>query len=112
VDGLEQALPLSLSDNVRAPGSGVVVGIRPEHFHPLPAQAPGALPIQVDLTEPTGADTFVAGRLGTQKVTLRCSPKEPLRPGETGWFGIDSAALTVFDPATELRLDGAGAARA
>jgi multiple sugar transport system ATP-binding protein len=102
--GLPQAVPLGLPNDIGSAGSTVVVGIRPEHFHATRPDTPGALPVTVDLTEPTGADTYVAGRLGGQKVTLRCSPKDPLRPGDTAWFGIDTEAISVFDPTSQLRL--------
>jgi multiple sugar transport system ATP-binding protein len=104
LDGLPHALPLPLSPDEARPGTRAILGIRPEHFHLTAPETPGALPVQVELTEPTGADTFIAGRLGGQKVTLRCSPKDLLRPGDTAWFGIDGDAISLFDPQTQLRI--------
>jgi multiple sugar transport system ATP-binding protein len=104
LDGLAHAVPLRPAPGEARAGRAVALGIRPEQFHLTAPQTPGAVPVVVELTEPTGADTFIAGRLGEQKVTLRCSPKDPLRPGDTAWFGIDTDAISVFDPQTQLRL--------
>jgi multiple sugar transport system ATP-binding protein len=107
VAGVAQPLPLAGLNGTTAAGAPVVIGIRPEHFQATAPESPGAVPVTVDLTEPTGADTFVAGRLGDQKVTLRCSPKQRLAPGDTAWFAIDTSALSVFDPASQLSLGNA-----
>jgi multiple sugar transport system ATP-binding protein len=104
LDGLPDALPLRLSPEDASGGASVILGLRPEHFHLTTPHSQGAVPVVVELTEPTGADTFIAGRLGGQKITLRCSPKDLLRPGDTAWFDIDADAISLFDPKTQLRL--------
>jgi len=108
IAGLPHPVRLALAPDEALAEGRVTLGIRPEHFHAAQADAPGAVQVSVDLTEPTGADTYVAGRLGDQKVTLRCSPKHPIRPGDLAWFGIDSSAISVFDPSTQLRIGSAG----
>jgi multiple sugar transport system ATP-binding protein len=87
-------------------GRSVIAGIRPEHFVPVAANAPGALPITVELLEPTGADTYAVARIGSKAVTLRFAPKQAPRVGETAWIGIDPAAVNLFDPTSEQRIAG------
>ena len=85
-------------------GRSVIAGIRPEHFVPVAANAPGAVPIKVELLEPTGADTYAVARIGSKAVTLRFAPKQAPRVGDTAWVGIDPAAVNLFDPKSEQRI--------
>jgi multiple sugar transport system ATP-binding protein len=93
---------------IAAPGSAasgaVIAGIRPEHFSPAAPQAAGAIPVTVELLEPTGADTFAVAQLGGKAVTLRYAPKQAPEVGETAWVSIDPAAINLFDVKTERRI--------
>jgi multiple sugar transport system ATP-binding protein len=103
VEGLDHVLPLP----GRMPPAGeekVILGLRPEHARPVAPGTPGALPVAIDLVEPTGADTYAMGTLGATRVTLRFAPKETPAVGETAWVVPDLAAATLFDPVTEQRL--------
>lgn len=82
----------------------VIAGIRPEHFLICPPNTMNALPITVEMLEPTGADTYAMTRIGNKGVTLRFAPKQAPRVGETAWVTIDPAALNLFDPNTEQRI--------
>jgi ABC-type sugar transport system ATPase subunit len=55
-------LPLGPVRDPGADGKEVMVGIRPEHFHPSTRADAAALPVKVEVVEPTGADAFAAGR--------------------------------------------------
>ncbi len=108
-DGCTVPVPIG-SDGPRADavgamaGRSVIAGIRPEHFVPVASNAPGAVPITVELLEPTGADTYAVARIGSKAVTLRFAPKQAPRVGDTAWVGIDPAAVNLFDPKSEQRI--------
>jgi multiple sugar transport system ATP-binding protein len=84
----------------------VIAGIRPEHFVTVQPGTIGALPITIEMLEPTGADTYAMARIGSKAVMLRFAPKQAPRLGETTWVTIDAAALNLFDPRTEQRIPG------
>ena len=88
----------------QAPYREVIAGIRPEHFVAVQPNTPGALPITIELLEPTGADTYAMARIGSKAVTLRFAPKQAPRVGETAWVTVDPAAVNWFDPKTEQRI--------
>ena len=100
-DGCPVAVPIAAAAGVTG---DVIAGIRPEHFALVAPQSPGAVPITVELLEPTGADTYGTARLGGKPVTLRFAPKQAPRVGETAWLAIDPAAVNLFDPKSELRI--------
>jgi multiple sugar transport system ATP-binding protein len=82
----------------------VIAGIRPEHFTLAAPDAPGAVPLTIELLEPTGADTYALAQLGGKPVTVRFAPKQAPGVGETAWLAIDPAAVNLFDPKSELRI--------
>lgn len=51
-------------------GTAVVVGVRPEHLGVVAASDEAALPFDVNVVEPTGAETHLYGRVGEQSVTV------------------------------------------
>ena len=109
-DGCTVPVPIAIA-GARAEAIGalaarsVIAGIRPENFVPVEANAPGAVPITVELLEPTGADTYAVARIGSKAVTLRFAPKQAPRVGETAWVGVDPAAVNLFDSKSEQRID-------
>ena len=81
----------------------VIAGIRPEHWT---VQAEGqGLPAQVELLEPTGADTYATLRVGDQKVTMRFAAAQAPQQGQTLHLGLQTDAISLFDPKTEQRLN-------
>jgi multiple sugar transport system ATP-binding protein len=91
-------------------GREVVLGIRPEciaeptrHFSDTP-DAVLTMDAQVEMMEPTGAETIVVLRLGEERALGRVSPDLRLRSGESARFAIDSRKICLFDPATGDRI--------
>jgi multiple sugar transport system ATP-binding protein len=91
-------------------GREVVLGIRPEciaeptrHFSDAP-DAVLTMDAQVEMMEPTGAETIVVLRLGEERALGRVSPDMRLRSGESARFAIDSRKICLFDPATGDRI--------
>ena len=89
----------------QTPHRDVIAGVRPEHFVAAAPEMPGALPVTIELLEPTGADTYAMARIGGKAVTLRFAPKQAPKVGDTAWVSVDPAAVNLFDPKTEQRLN-------
>jgi multiple sugar transport system ATP-binding protein len=87
-------------------GREVIAGIRAEAVSLAGADmvaGPGQqfFEAQVEVIEPTGADTLVVISLGGDEFTVRLEPDVALAPGQKARFLVDLAKLVCFDPATE-----------
>ena len=95
-----QGLALSgvnLAVNCPAPaGQDVVMGLRPEH---LVLSDAALWRGQVNVVEPTGADTYVVIETAQGKVTVRTAPNVALRPGDTVGLDVQTAHVNWFDAA-------------
>jgi multiple sugar transport system ATP-binding protein len=139
-DGLELAvgrqrlpLPLAVADSVRerAGGDAIVVGVRPEAIHHVPAGVfePRALEAPVLLVESLGSDLLVhteldapavltrdqlevarevggdpAADLARARFTARLTPDVRVVPGDRVRLRVDVDRLHYFDPDTTLAL--------
>jgi multiple sugar transport system ATP-binding protein len=86
----------------------VVLGIRPECIAEADRRfGEGGLLLdaQVDMTEPTGAETIVLLRLGGHEVLGRIAPDVRLQAGATARFALDTRKICLFDPITERLID-------
>ncbi len=104
-DGCTVPMPIASASPGRGniPQQEVIAGIRPENFLMAQPNSIGALPVTIDMLEPTGADTYAMAHIGSKAVTLRFAPKQAPRLGDTVWVTVDPDALNLFDPKTELR---------
>ncbi|WP_026082632.1 ABC transporter ATP-binding protein [Mastigocladopsis repens] len=94
-------------------GQTLILGIRPEHLI-LSVPANKNLPVQVELVENLGNDTYLSTRLlepGFQKaafpineVQVRVPPERFVSYGEQLWLSLTPEKLHFFDPATELAI--------
>jgi multiple sugar transport system ATP-binding protein len=91
-------------------GREVVLGIRPECITE-PTRHPGdasgtvlTIAAQVEMIEPTGAETIVVLRLGDERALGRVSPDLRHRLGEIAQFAVDTRKISLFDPATGDRI--------
>jgi multiple sugar transport system ATP-binding protein len=85
-------------------GQPVLFGVRPEHLSIGDAGAP--LQAQVDVIEPTGADTLVFCMVGEQPVSIVLRERVDLRPGAAIALQPDVPKTHVFDAGTGLSLRG------
>ncbi|HRO12908.1 sn-glycerol-3-phosphate import ATP-binding protein UgpC [Amaricoccus sp.] len=87
-------------------GTPVLVGIRPEHLSPGPADAPGAIPVEVEAAELLGADAYGHGHLpgDSAPFVVRFPGSTPPRPGERLGAHVDPGFVHLFDAGTGRRL--------
>jgi multiple sugar transport system ATP-binding protein len=86
----------------RAVGKDVEIGVRPEHFR-IDEAAPSAR-IQVDVVEPTGAETHVYGSIGSEKVRAVFRDRVAVKPGDRLPVTVDPGHTHLFDKASGLAL--------
>ncbi|BAZ69021.1 MAG: ATP-binding cassette domain-containing protein [Pelatocladus maniniholoensis HA4357-MV3] len=95
-------------------GRTLILGIRPEHFI-LSVPATKNLPVQVELVENLGNDSYLSTKLiGSsfqQPVTtsgnslqVRVPPERIVHVGEQLWLSLTAEKLHFFDPETELAI--------
>ncbi|RMC36232.1 ABC transporter ATP-binding protein [Paracoccus alkanivorans] len=104
VDG--SLLPTTLMAGQAAGHKSLTLGIRPEHFEVV-GEGQG-IAADIRLVEPLGSDTLVHAFAAGQEVIARVSPD--LRPvtGQRLWLSPASGKAHLFDPETEVRIDGTG----
>jgi multiple sugar transport system ATP-binding protein len=80
----------------------VFFGLRPECIREEGGRVDFAvLAAEVELSEPTGAETVVLIHLAGERLRARVSPDIRLAPGQRAPFAIDTRTACLFDPATE-----------
>ncbi|HYD57810.1 MAG TPA: sn-glycerol-3-phosphate ABC transporter ATP-binding protein UgpC [Burkholderiales bacterium] len=79
-------------------GRDVLLGIRPEHL----SIAPDGLPAEVQLVEPTGADTQIFCRVNGTDVVAVVRERHAFRPGER--VRLRPQQTYLFDPSSGARL--------
>lgn len=93
-------LPHRASDLAAWLGCTVLLGVRPEQITDRRTAHRADLPelmADVDLTEPTGADTLVSIRLNDTKICCRVHPGEAAVPGQPMPFVVDLSKSLLFD---------------
>ncbi len=85
-------------------GQTLTLGIRPEHLN-IGAAAPKNLPVQVELVEALGSETYLAVRfVGASEETAllqaRIEPDRAIRLGEELWLSISADKIHFFDHVT------------
>ena len=76
-----------------APSAAKIYGIRPEHFH----LDENGISIEVAVTEPTGAETMVLGRLGKQNITCVFRERITATAGSTIKISPDLQTVHLFN---------------
>src|SRR5262249_11935924 len=80
-------------------GREVFLGIRPECI----TDRAGGVPFvaEVEMSEPTGAETLVLLRAGNERLRARVAPDARLALGQPASFSVDTRTACLFDPQTE-----------
>ena len=89
-------------------GQSLILGIRPEHLS-LSVAAPKNLPVQVDLMEALGNETFLfaspaRSAPATASLQVRIAPDRVVRIGEQLWLSLAPDKIHLFDPDTGLAI--------
>ena len=112
LDGAEVALSgrAGVAARSRGEGSSVTVGMRPEHFEVGPRGGQGLvrLPVQVDVVEFLGSEELVHATFAGSEVVALVPVASEVKVGDTLDLAIPDTLVHVFDPDTELSLDGDG----
>lgn len=84
-------------------GHSLILGIRPEHLT-VSAPAPTHLPVQVDLVEALGYETFLAVTLAGTPMQVRVAPDHAGQPGNKLWLAIALEKIHLFEADTGCAL--------
>jgi len=85
-------------------GREIVYGIRPEHLE-YRDQPEGALPVEVAVIEPTGAEVLVISRIGGQDIQAVFRERHRLDPGDRIHLVPNLDAVHLFDKQTGQRIN-------
>ncbi|MFI4903810.1 MAG: ABC transporter ATP-binding protein [Burkholderiales bacterium] len=88
-----------------ADGQAVAYGIRPEHLALAEGGAAAAVPAEVTVVEPTGAETELLVKAGDAPIVLVTHGRTSVRPGDRIGLTLDPATVHVFDAASGRRLE-------
>ncbi len=78
---------------VAGPGEAVTYGIRPEHLHLDPENG---VEVEVAVLEPTGSETQVIGRIGSQAINAVFRERIEAKPGSRLRMSPDLSAVHLF----------------
>jgi multiple sugar transport system ATP-binding protein len=85
-------------------GRSLTLGIRPEHLT-ISVPAPKNLPVQVDLVEALGNDTYLSVSLAeSSTLQVRTPPDQFVQIGERIWLSIAVDKIHLFDPQTGIAI--------
>ena len=97
-------LPVDPSITGLQSGAKVIYGVRPEAIVLCTPDAPGALPLDVTLIEPTGLSELIHGTLGDEKLSVYSMVRSGAAPGDRVWVTIDTGRVQVFEGGSQRRL--------
>jgi len=86
-------------------GSNVIVGVRPEHLKIVADATEGSIPFDLDLIEPTGAETHLYGQTGKVLMTVALNDRFNAPLGSSLYLGIQEKHVHVFDKKNGQRLN-------
>jgi multiple sugar transport system ATP-binding protein len=87
-----------------ADGQAVAYGIRPEHLSLANGSSADAVPAEITVVEPTGAETELLVQAGDSQMVLVTHGRPQVKPGDRIGLSVDPAMVHVFDQATGRRL--------
>jgi multiple sugar transport system ATP-binding protein len=106
--GTRLALPPGRVPAGVAPGTALLLGLRPEHVSRAGSgpSEPGIVRIEapIELIQPTGSRSYATFRLGATPVLAELQAHDVSRPGEVVPLALHLARASLFDAATERAL--------
>ena len=85
----------------REAGRKVSLGVRPEHL----TLGERGIPAEVVVVEPTGSETHVLARTGTQEMVAVFRERHGFKPGDKITLAPDPALMHLFDQASGQRIE-------
>ena len=85
-------------------GQAVAYGIRPEHLSLADGGVADAVPAEITVVEPTGAETELLVQAGESQIVLVTHGRPQVKPGDRIGLSVDPAMVHVFDQASGQRL--------
>ena len=85
-------------------GQAIAYGIRPEHLSLADGGAASAVPAEITVVEPTGAETELLVQAGESQIVLITHGRPQVKPGDRIGLEVDEAMVHVFDQETGQRL--------
>lgn len=105
-------LALKLADNSEVPlpnapasakvGAKVTLGMRPEHVEA--AATPDGVTMEVEVVEPTGAETHLYGKIGGSTWCVTTRQRSKVEPGQRVALRLPDAHIHLFDTESGRRL--------
>jgi multiple sugar transport system ATP-binding protein len=91
-------------------GKTIMLGLRPEMITEPQAHKDGqpfvvTTDINVEVTEPMGADTMILTRVKDNEINCRSHPAYPAKPGDNIKMMFDTSKAVAFDKDSGVRLD-------
>ncbi len=80
-----------------SPGQSLLLGIRAENIRVDERPHAEALPAEVMVVEPLGAQWLITARIGEQFIKLTLPPGRPVAPGQTLWLSFPIEAVRWMD---------------
>jgi multiple sugar transport system ATP-binding protein len=100
--GGELALPTGFT---LSPGQSLQYGVRPENFKVVAQGSAASLSGEVEVIEPTGADTQVFVRVADQLLTVVQHERVTLKPGDAVGLQADLGKVHLFDSSAGKRIN-------
>jgi multiple sugar transport system ATP-binding protein len=93
-----------LASNAGTDGQAVAYGVRPEHLSVVDVAAADAVPAEISVVEPTGAETELLVKAGDAQIVLVTHGRTSVRPGDRIGLAVNLPMVHVFDQASGKRL--------
>jgi multiple sugar transport system ATP-binding protein len=101
------AIALPPRDLPAAAGAKITLGIRPEHIEMAPAAEPAAgdgVAMEVEVIEPTGAETHLYGKIGGSTWCATTRKRSAIEPGQRVPLRLPDEHIHLFDTGSGHRL--------
>jgi multiple sugar transport system ATP-binding protein len=83
-------------------GAKVTLGIRPEHIETL--ASPDGVSMEVEVVEPTGAETHLYGKIGGSTWCVTMRQRAIVEPGQRVALRLPAGHIHLFDTESGRRL--------
>ncbi|WP_133646248.1 ABC transporter ATP-binding protein [Paraburkholderia flava] len=103
-DGAEVALPGAVAAQA-AVGAKLTLGVRPEHIELDAAASAGGVAMNIEVVEPTGAETHLYGKIGGATWCVTSRRRTAFEPGQRVTLRLPAEHLHLFDTESGRRID-------